>query len=630
MSAAESHAAGAGARTTGPWSSAVLVFGLVLVFIGERVVGDGSLRLPLSGAGALLSVVSVAWRGRSWLKVRGDVRLVEGRLFDVQLGVLAGLLVYAASTSEGLALLGWEGDAASRAGGALGALWPAFLVVSLLALLFMELVYARMPIARSVELRRLRTAMHAGLTLGFSIVFLFSLNFIASERDVRRDVSYFRTTRPSEGSIASVKKLDKNLRVVLFYRQTDDVLGQVKPYFDELAGAAKGKVTLEVVDFAMVPELARKHRVRDNGNVLLAWGEGDEETGQILKIGKELTESRATLRKLDGEFQQRFHKLTQPERTISLTVGHGERNSKLEEGDEGDRITDLETLLKRLNVKISKLGVAQGLGTAVSENTSAVLVVGPREPFMPEEAQSLLSYARMGGRVLLMLDPDQDVGLEPLLRGLGLRQLPGTIASEKDHIRRSHTASDQAIVFSNSYSAHPVVTTVSRHRELASVFYRGTSFERAEQPASEAKSDVKVTVTFPLKSGKDFWRETSEQFLRTPSEKLEAVNMIAAVKLEKAGRPEGRVVVIGDGDFATDRLIRNAGNSVLVIDTLGWLIGDEKIQGDTTSEEDIAIQHTRDEDKLWFYATTFAVPIPVLALGMWIARRRRRRSEVHS
>lgn len=619
-------------RTAGPWSSAVMVFGLALLFIGERVVGEGGLHLPLSGAGALLSVLSVAWRARSWLSATGDVRRVEGRLLDVQLGVLAGLLVYAASTSDGLALFGWEGDAATRAGGALGALWPAFLVVSLLALLFMELVYGRMPIARSVELRRVRTAMHAGLTLGFSIVFLFSLNFIASERDVRRDVSYFKTTRPSEGSIASVKKLDKNLRVVLFYRQTDDVLGQVKPYFDELAGAAKGKVTLEVVDFAMVPELARKHRVRDNGNVLLAWGEGDEETGQILKIGKELTESRATLRKLDGEFQQRFHKLTQPERTISLTVGHGERNSKLEEGDEGDRITDLETLLKRLNVKTNKLGVAQGLGTAVPDNTSAVLVVGPREPFMPEEAQSLLSYARMGGRVLLMLDPDQDVGLEPLLLGLGLRQLPGTIASEKDHIRRSHTASDQAIVFSNSYSAHPVVTTVSRHRELASLFYRGTSFERAEaNPLDQgAKPDVKVTVTFPLKSGNDFWRETDEQFLRAPSEKTEAVNMIAAVKLEKPGRPEGRVVVIGDGDFATDRLIRNAGNSVLVIDTLGWLIGDEKIQGDTTSEEDIAIQHTRDEDKLWFYATTFAVPVPVLGLGVWIARRRRRRSEVHS
>lgn len=616
-------------RTAGPWSSVVMVLGLVLLFAGERVIGEGSLQLPVSGSGALLVLVGLAMRARSVSRAVGDARGVETRLFGAQLGVLVALLIYAASTPAAVETLGWAGDAATRASGALSVMWAATLVVSLLAVLFMELVYARMPIARSVELRRVRTALHAGLTLGFSIVFLFSLNFVASERDLRKDVSYFKTTRPSEGSRTLVQKLDQPLRVVLFYRQTDDVLGQVKPYFEELARVSGDKLKLEVVDFALVPELARRHRIRDNGSVLLVWGEGEAESGQSFKVGKELTEARATLRKLDGEFQQRFHKLTQPERTISLTVGHGERNSKLEEAEEGDRTGDLETLLKRLNVKTNKLGVGQGLGSAVPENASAVIVVGPREKFMEEEAQSLLSYARMGGRLLLMLDPDQDVGLTSLLSGLGLEQLPGTLASEKDHIRRTYTASDRAIVYSNSYSAHPVVTTASRHRELASIFFRGTSFARAASTPDD-KSDVKTTVTFPLRSGADFWRETDNLFLRGPNEKAEALNMIAAVKLEKAGRPEGRVVVIGDGDFATDRLIRNPGNSVLLIDTLGWLIGDEKIQGDTTSEEDIAIEHTRAEDKLWFYATTFVVPLPVLGLGLWIARRRRRRSEVQS
>ncbi len=616
--------------TGGPGSSIAMVVALALLFTSERVIGEGALHMPVAIAAAVLGVLALAWRIRSVTKATGDTRAVETRLLGAQLGVVGSLLVYAASTQAGLEAFGWTGDAAARAGGALSALWPAILIVSLLALLFMELVYARMPIARSVELRRVRTAMHAGLTLGFSVVFLFSVNFIASERDVRKDVSYFQTTRPSDGSRALVQKLDKPLRVTLFYRQTDDVLSQVKPYFESLVAAAKGKLTLTVVDFALVPELARKHRIRDNGFVLLTWGEGDAEQGQSFKVGKDLMEARATLRKLDGEFQQRFHKLTQPERIVSLTVGHGERNSKLEDAEPGDGTADLDTLLKRLNVKTNKLGVGQGLGSAVPDNATAVLVVGPREPFMEEEAQSLLSYARMGGRLLLMLDPDQDVGLGPLLSGLGLTQLPGTLASDKDHVRRTYTASDRAIVFSNSYSAHPVVTTVSRHRELATLFYRGAAFARAETATGPTGNDVKATVTFPLRSGNDFWRETDNLFQRGPNEKPEALNMIAAVKLEKPGRPEGRVVVIGDGDFATDRLIRNPGNSVLLIDTLGWLIGDEKIQGDTTSEEDIAIEHTRAEDKLWFYATTFLFPLPVLGLGLWIVRRRRQRSEVRS
>jgi len=614
-------------RTAGPWPSLVMGFGLVTLFVGERVIGEGSLQLPVSGVGALLAVVGVVLRARAVALAVGDAVGVEARLIGAQLGVLVSLAVYAASGPAGSERLGLTGDAAAHFSGSLSVLWPAIFAVSALALLFMELVYARMPIAASVELRRVRTAMHAGLTLGLSLVFLFSLSFIASERDIRKDVSYFKTTRPSDGSRTLVRKLDKPLRVVLFYRSTDDVLGQVKPYFEALAQTAGSKLKVEVMDFAMVPELARRHRIRDNGSVLLTWGEGDAEQGESFKVGKELTEARATLRKLDGEFQQRFHKLTQPERQVSLTVGHGERNSKLEGAEEGDGTEGFEALLKRLNVKLGKLGLGQGLGSTVPDNASAVIVIGPREPFIEEEAGSLLSYVRMGGRLLVMLDPNQDVGLAPLLTGLGLQQQPGTLASEKDHIRRSYTASDRAVVFSNSYSAHPVVTTVSRHRELASIFYRGTSFTRL---AAAADPDVKATVTFPLKSGPDFWLETGDVFMRSPGEKAEAVNMIAAVTLQKTGRPEGRVVVIGDGDFASDRVIRNPGNSVLLIDALGWLIGDEKIQGDTASEEDVAIEHTRAGDKLWFYGTTFLFPLPVLAIGLWIARRRRNRSEVNS
>ena len=60
-----------------------------------------------------------------------------------------------------------------------------------------------------------------------------------------------------------------------------------------------------------------------------------------------------------------------------------------------------------------------------------------------------------------------------------------------------------------------------------------------------------------------------------------------------------------------------------------WFLGEEQIIGDTATEEDIRIEHTRDEDKLWFYATSFGAPLPLLAFGLWIALKRRRRRETH-
>jgi ABC-type long-subunit fatty acid transport system fused permease/ATPase subunit len=104
--------------------------------------------------------------------------------------------------------------------------------------------------------------------------------------------------------------------------------------------------------------------------------------------------------------------------------------------------------------------------------------------------------------------------------------------------------------------------------------------------------------------------------------------MLAAVTVtEKPGAPEGRAIVIGDGDFMTDKIGSNKGNVMLFVDSLAWLIGNEELNAEVSSEEDIPIEHSRDRDKLWFYATTFGVPLPLLGLAAWVSRRRRRPSE---
>ena len=75
--------------------------------------------------------------------------------------VLLSLAVYAASTQAGIETLGLSGDAATHASGSLSVLWTALFLVSVFALSFMELVYARMPIAASVESRVASVRQHA-------------------------------------------------------------------------------------------------------------------------------------------------------------------------------------------------------------------------------------------------------------------------------------------------------------------------------------------------------------------------------------------------------------------------------------------------------------------------------------
>ncbi|MDD9966703.1 MAG: Gldg family protein [Myxococcales bacterium] len=630
------------AQSTSSWVPSGLLFsGVCLVFIGERVIGTGDARGVLSGLGGLLVVAALVARVRALVAAADHVRSAEGHLLGAHLGVVAGLLVYALSTDAGLDAMGLEETARSRAAGALTVLWLAIATVATSAVLFLELAYARMPVAASVELRRLRNALSAGLTLSLSAVFLLCMNYVAAERDVRKDVSYFKTTEPSGGSLGMVERLDEDVRVVLFFPRSDEVLPRVRPYFDALAAESE-KLQVEVVDFDLAPELARKHRVRGNGQVLLLRGEGDEQRGQTIQIGNSLTAARPTLRKLDGLFQQHFSKLARADRKVYLTVGHGERNMKRPEAPSGDGTQVLSAILTRLNLGTKDLGLSEGLGSAVPDGSSAVVVVGPQDPFLPEEAEALLTYVREGGRVLLMLDPDVDTGLAPLLSGLGLKLLPGVVASKKHHMRRAHGPSDHALVYSNAYSSHPSVTTASRHsREVASVFVRGVGIGRT---ADWGKLTPRPKVIFPLRSEREFFRDLDGDFEPGGDEAEQQLNLMAVVSVTPAskkgdgspqddkaeGESEGRLVVIGDGDFMTDKLAANNGNMLVFVDSLAWLIGNEDLVAEVSSEEDVKIEHSREQDKLWFYGTTFAVPVPVLALGLWVAQRRRKLSEARS
>jgi hypothetical protein len=603
--------------------SGLLVGGLVLVLLGERVLGDNASLGTVPGLLAVLA--AIALRAVAFARSKGDVRAVEARLLGAYLAALVALGCYALTTETGIGLLesafGVGGDEArARVSGVLTVLWMALVLLALAAVLFIELAYQSMPIPASVELRRVRQSLHAGLSLALSMIFVLSMGYVATERDVRKDVSYFKTATPSGATQAMIDRLDAPMRAVLFFRPGSDVLAALQPYFGALAGT--GKLKVDVRDIALEPELSEKYKVRDNGVVLLTMGEGDAQKGQVLQVGEELTAARRTLRKLDGAFQETFGKLARPTRGLAITVGHGERNAKSSDIRSGDGTTVMTELLKRINLKTENVGMSNGLGNAVPSLSTAVLIVGPTEKFLPEEAQSIVAYLKKGGRLFLMVDPNIDVGLAPVLDAIGLTVLPGTMSSTTHHMVGRHNDSDKAVVYSNTYSAHPSVTTVMRNqREVASVFFKGGSLFK-----SAGASELKPNVSFPVRTAGNTWLDLNDNYATDPGEKAETLTPVAAVSFTGDEGKEGRAIVIADGDFITDKLAQNKGNYLLFIDAIAWLVGNEELPAEVSSEEDLPLEHSRDEDKIWFYATTFAVPVPVALLGLFVGRRRRKAS----
>ncbi|MBE7480534.1 MAG: Gldg family protein [Polyangiaceae bacterium] len=236
--------------------------------------------------------------------------------------------------------------------------------------------------------------------------------------------------------------------------------------------------------------------------------------------------------------------------------------------------------------------------------------------------------------------PAQASGLAALARIAGIEFSPVVLANEKQHVRRRYNDSDRTLLVTNRFSSHASVSTLSRNSARAAVAVFGAgSLERA--------SGATEKVDFALKTVVGTFADQNRNYRADKDEKPGTFNLAAAVTrprsaepLKKAPEPEKkddkdkkddkkkvdademRAFVLADADAVTDVVLANVvANQVLFADAVRWLGGEESFAGEVNTEEDVRIEHTKQKDLAWFYATIFGAPALVLGAGLLLSRR---------
>ena len=625
-----------------PRGSAGLLFtvlylvAMVLIFVGERIILESQgTRLALDGLGLVLIIVAMAGRLGRRGKVGKEARAVESRILLCYVVGLIALLLYMAQADVVMDRLRPHFDgakAAERYQVIFAALWPTVWLCAIFPLLFIEITYASMDVTKTLELSRIRRSSASALLLAMTFSLVFALNYIVSEYNKKVDLSYFKTTQASESSRKMVKNLSEPFKITLFFPGANEVQAQAEAYFGDLKNESR-YVEVRVVDHAMEPTLAKDFGVPDNGYVVLSRKKQNEQ----INLGVKLTRAKSMLKKLDGEFQTAFRKLSQVQRVAYLTVGHEERGQEDREKIPGSSIRDLRTLLMRMNYEVKDLGLTQGLGSAVPADATMVIIAGPQKDFMPAEIDTLKRYLRDGGHVLAFLDPEAGLEWAGLLGPFGLKFTPVRLANDKYGVRISGSRGDRQVVATNRFSAHPSVSTLTRNsNQLATVMFGAGYLE--EVPPTEQTPGRRSQVQFTIHAMPFTWNDENSNLEFDPPKEARKNYELAAVVTQPTGKPapqvpgkkgeapELRLVVIADSDVISDKVFRNPGNGYLLVDAVKWLGGEEEYIGETTSEEDVRIMHTREKDQWWFYMTIFAVPAVIVAAGLFYTSRRRRRS----
>jgi len=133
-------------------------------------------------------------------------------------------------------------------------------------------------------------------------------------------------------------------------------------------------------------------------------------------------------------------------------------------------------------------------------------------------------------------------------------------------------------------------------------------------------------VNFVLHAEAGTWNDVNGNFeFDAGNEVRKAYELAAAVSKGAKPEEEARALVLADSDALADELIVNRANTLLAVDFMRWLGGDERLAGTINNEEDVPVRHTRKQDVAWFYASVFAAPALVLGIGFTVRRRASRR-----
>ncbi|MET0410008.1 MAG: Gldg family protein, partial [Polyangiaceae bacterium] len=396
------------------WLVPAYMAGLVLLYLGERVIVTApTAKLLASGLGVALLLFTTVARFVPTFQSGGQRASIERLLGLLSVGGLLAIVIYFASTTWGLGVLGiLDQDLKTRERWetVLQIAWVVLLLVSVMPLLFAEVALASMRNSPHVELRRVRAAATSGLALSLAVAYCSLFVYAAGQTEAQADFSYFKTSEPGESTRKMVESFDAPLKITAFFPDVSDVRHEVAGYLTQLTQGVPD-VELAVVDRYLEPKLAKDLKVFSDGTIVFAKGDAT----RTLTVGADMKTARPKLKTLDRDVQEQLYQLVRSRRTAYMTVGHGELNAAgTQEKAQGRGAEILETLLRKQNYQVKPLGLSQGLGKDVPDDAEILFVLGPTEPFAPEEIEALQRYAGRGGHIFMALDSDSvtDEGAE--------------------------------------------------------------------------------------------------------------------------------------------------------------------------------------------------------------------------
>jgi ABC-type uncharacterized transport system involved in gliding motility auxiliary subunit len=528
-----------------------------------------------------------------------------------------------------LGLLGWLGVALVFAAVAIRFLKPAWqpyytaLAIAGLACTLVYILSQWREIGRAFAGRQARYGTLAAASIIVVLGILIAINYLASRHNKRWDLTEAKTYSLSDQTKKVLADLSKPVEVKVFARSEN--FQQFRDRLDEYAYQSK-QLHVEYIDPEKQPALANQYGVQQLGTVVFAYeGRNEKATSD-----SEQDLTNALIKVVQGR---------QPK--IYFVQGHGEKDTS---SSDRTGYNAISSALTSGNFVVEKLVLAQQ--TAVPADADIVVVAGPKTDFLPGEIDMLKSYLARGGKLLLLLDPPDTANSASLTRLVALAKDWGIDVGTDVVVDVSGMGrligTDASVPVAANYPAHAItenfnlLTAYPLARSVAAV-EGGTNGHTAQSivetsPSSWAEVDIRTLtttgkVTRDIDKGDKPGPISLAAAVSAPATDVKTPPAPDATKADGENgdkKPETRLVVFGDSDFASNAALGVQGNRDLFLNAINWLAQQENLIAIRPKDtQDRRITLTADQERRLFFLTVLIVPGLILLAGVQTWWRRR-------
>ena len=306
------------------------------------------------------------------------------------------------------------------------------------------------------------------------------------------------------------------------------------------------------------------------------------------------------------------------EKTIAFTSGHDEYSP---DGGADDGYRLISEQLGREGFTVETVSLATMTDTLSAD---AVVIAGPRRPFLPGEVEALNEYLQGGGAVMVLLDPQTESGLEDLLDpyGVGVRD-DLVLDPERAFLQRVEIPA----ITGDGYQFH-TITKDMVDSDFPSALPGTRSLEVGDATIETISSTPLIQTSGAA------WGETNVDSLQAsdpvPNEGEDALGplTLAVAAEDNAEGGYGRLVVFGSAGLVSDSFLQglqmvSLGNGNLVLNGINWLTQDESLISIRPTPPETRSINPPSRPWLLLLTTTVFMPALVAAVGFWVWWRQR-------